>query len=293
MDLIAIDIGNSNVSLGVFKGNRLVRTAHVDVLHAEPLRGIIREFRDLCGAQALGARTVPVAVSSVNGKGLTMVEEAVREELDQHVLLLGREFPILLKMAVENPETVGTDRLLSAWAAYEVVQNAVVVAAFGTATSIDCVNQHGIFLGGVIMPGLKLSAMSLHEHTFALPEVEIRVPEGNYGTNTVSAIQNGIYYGALGALRELVERYATQLGHWPQVVITGGFCKMIAEKCDFVDSVVPDLCLYGLFHAYQKYIQAMEEEFGMKLSESGDSCSCESCKPEDSPDPSESSDDEE
>jgi len=173
------------------------------------------------------------------------------------------------------------------------VQNAVVVADFGTATTIDCVNRQGIFLGGVIMPGMKLSAMSLHEHTFALPEVEIQVPEENYGTNTVSAIQNGIYYGALGALRELVERYATQLGYWPQVVVTGGFSKMIAEKCDFIDSVVPDLCLFGLFQAYKKYIQSVEEELGMKLSEGGESCSCKSCEPEEPRESPESSDEDE
>lgn len=260
MDLIAIDIGNHNISLALFVKDQISETDHIAVTQPQRLAEVIAALRKKCGPQPLGARTVPVAVSSVNPPALQIVEQAVGKALDQNVLLIGRDFPLDMKVAVENPETVGSDRLLTAWAAYEVVEAAVVVADFGTATTIDCVNDSGIFLGGVIMPGLALAARSLHEHTAALPDVQPALPQGNYGANTVAAIQSGVYYSAIGALREMAERYATQLGRWPQVIVTGGFAKLIAQRCDFIDSVVPDLCLDGLFLAYRQFRTAAEAE---------------------------------
>jgi type III pantothenate kinase len=258
MDVIAIDVGNSAISLAVFIDDKLQQVEHLSVKQHEKLGGVIAAFRQACGPQPLGARTVPVVVSSVNPPITEVVAKIVLETLDQNILLIGRDIFLGMKVAVENSQKVGADRLLTAAAAFDVVNNAVVIADFGTATTIDCVNEHGIFLGGVIMPGLALSALSLREHTAALPEVPILVPENDYGVNTVSAIQAGIFFGAIGALREIVERYATLLGKWPHVVVTGGFSSMIAQKCDFIDSVVPNLCLTGLYLAYAKFRAAPE-----------------------------------
>jgi len=260
MDLIAIDIGNSTISMGVFAQQQLQRTEQTAVQETDSQRlaNILAGFRELCGPQPLGARTVPVVVSSVNPPALEIIEQAVQDSLDQKILLIGREFPLEMKVAVENPETMGTDRLVTAFAAYQVVESAVAVADFGTALTIDLVNDKGIFLGGVILPGLNTSALSLKEHTTALPLVKPEGPTGTYGINTVTAIQNGIYYGAIGALREVVERYAEELGQWPQVVVTGGFSKMIAENCDFIDSIVPHLCLNGLYLAYCRFRNSLE-----------------------------------
>lgn len=260
MDMIAIDIGNSTVNLSVFVKEQMSPAVHLGLAEQDRLPEVLLRFREACGAQPLGARTVPVVVSSVNRKSLAAVEAAAAKALDQRVLLVGREVPLGMKLAIENPETVGTDRLLTAYAAYEVVQGAVVVADFGTATTIDCVNERGIFLGGVILPGLRLAARSLKDYTDALPLVEPAVPEFEIGINTEMAIQSGIYYGAIGALRELVERYATTLGKWPQVVLTGGYAGLIAKKCDFADSLAPDLCLSGLYLAYQQYQAGQEPE---------------------------------
>ena len=140
-----------------------------------------------------------------------------------------------------------------------VLFGAVAVADFGTATTIDCVSHQGIFLGGAILPGLNLAAKALHEYTDALPEVELQIPTGVYGTNTIASIQHGIIYGAIGALRGIVERYATELGRWPQVVVTGGYGKLIARGCDFFDSLVPDLCLDGIFLTYRQFRASQDE----------------------------------
>jgi type III pantothenate kinase len=265
MDVIAVDIGNSNVALGVFVKDELKRTERIDVDKLDTLAETIKSLRQMCGPQPLGARTVPVVVSSVNAATEMIVAAAVLKALDQHILVIGRDVPLQMKHAVENPESVGTDRMLTAYAAYAVIEDACVVADFGTATTIDCVDHYGIFLGGTIQPGLNLAAQSLSDHTAALPKVSPVVPLDDYGNNTKKAIQHGIYFGAVGALRGIVERYATLLGRWPQVVLTGGFAKLIAQHADFADSVVPDLCLDGIFLAYRNFRESQEAELQSEL----------------------------
>ena len=260
MDLIVVDIGNSNVALAVFVKDELKRTERIDVDKLDNLAETIKSLRQMCGPQPLGARTVPVVVSSVNVETEKIVAAAVLSALDQRILVIGRDVPLEIKHALENPETVGTDRLLTAAAAYAVIEDACVVADFGTATTIDCVDHYGILLGGTIQPGLKLAAQSLHAHTSALPEVKPVLPTDDYGNNTEKAIQHGIYFGAVGALRGIVERYATLLGRWPQVVLTGGYAKLIAQHADFADSLVPDLCLDGIFLAYRKSRESQDAE---------------------------------
>jgi len=253
MDAICIDIGNTHIALALFLNNQLEQVERLPAGNPQGLSERIRALRGKCGPQPLGARTVPVVVSSVNPATCRLVEEAVADALDQRILLIGRDVPLDIKYAVEDIEAVGADRLLTAAAAYAVVEDAVVVADFGTATTIDCVDHYGIFLGGAILPGLTLQARSLHEHTALLPEVRPDRPAGDYGTNTVQAIQHGLFYGAIGALRGIVERYAALLGRWPHVVLTGGFAELLAPEADFVDSTVPHLCLNGIFLAYKKH----------------------------------------
>ncbi|MBN1844550.1 MAG: type III pantothenate kinase, partial [Sedimentisphaerales bacterium] len=265
MDLIAADIGNSRISLAVFVEDERKRTERLDIDKLDNLAETITSLRGLCGPQPLGARTVPVVVSSVNPAAEKILADAVAKALDQNILVVGRDIPLDIKHAVENPEAIGTDRLLTAAAAYAVIQDACVVADFGTAVTIDCVDHYGIFLGGTILPGLKLAARSLHEHTAALPQVCPIVPQDDYGTNTEKAIQHGIYFGAVGALRGIVERYATLLGRWPQVVLTGGDARLIAQHADFVDSLVPDLCLDGIFLTYRTMRQDQDSELQDQL----------------------------
>ena len=117
----------------------------------------------------------------------------------------------------------------------------------------------GVFLGGAILPGLNMQARGLHEGTALLPQVMVQSTGQVYGTNTEQAICNGVIYGAVGALREIAERYATDLGRWPQLVITGGNAELIKEQCELIDNVVPDLCVQGIALAYRRHFSAFEE----------------------------------
>ncbi|MCF7958715.1 MAG: type III pantothenate kinase [Phycisphaerae bacterium] len=261
MDMIAVDVGNGTVSIGVFTNDKLQKSEHISVDQAaKKLPNILVAFREMCGVQAHGASTVPVVACSVNPDHLAIVQEAVRVKLNQRALVIGQDFPLEMKVALDALQNSGSDRLVTAYGAYEVIGSALVVADFGTATTIDCVNEHGIFLGGVIMPGLSLAAKSLYEHTAALPLVTPATPVGNCGISTETAINNGIMFQALGALQDVVERYANEIGQWPQVVATGGHSKLIAAHCEFIDSLVPDLCLDGLYLAYGRYLEITPPE---------------------------------
>ncbi len=261
MDLIAFDIGNSSVKVAVYDENELKESVSIAIDSLETdLPGILVKYREICGPQQFDARTVPLPTSSVSNENLALVEKIVSKVFDQRLMLAGRDFPVEMNVGVENPDKLGPDRLLTALAAFQVVGRAVVVADFGTATTIDLVNDSGIFMGGVIIPGLDLAARSLNEHTSALPYVCPSQPEANasYGTNTETAINNGIYFATLGALRELVERYATELGYWPQVIATGGYAKMLAASSDLIENVVPNLCINGLYLAFNQWYELQD-----------------------------------
>jgi type III pantothenate kinase len=149
--------------------------------------------------------------------------------------------------------------VVSAAAAYDVVEDAVVVADFGTAVTIDMVDQNGIFLGGVICPGFEISAKALRDYTAQLPNIKITKPKAPYGKNTVEAINCGLYYSIVGALQEVIRRYAEEFGKWPQTVITGSAAKVIADDCEFIDNYVPNLVVKGIVLAYIKYLEEKAE----------------------------------
>ena len=150
--------------------------------------------------------------------------------------------------------------MVAAAAAFDVVEDAVVVADFGTAVTIDLVDAHGIFQGGVICPGFEISAQTLKDHTAQLPKVTVHRPSGPYGKNTADAINCGLYYSIIGALEEIVRRYAEEVGHWPQTIITGSGAGIIKDDCPFVDNYVPHLVIKGVVLAYMKSIEEKSEE---------------------------------
>ena len=156
---------------------------------------------------------------------------------------------------MDEPDKVGTDRVVAAAAAYSVVEDAVVVADLGTAVTIDLVDQNGVFLGGVICPGFEISAKALNENTAQLPHIKVTRPEAPFGKNTTDAINCGLYYSIIGTLEEVIRRYAEKIGKWPQTVITGSGAKLIKDDCAFIDNYVPNLVVKGIVLAYQKYIE--------------------------------------
>jgi type III pantothenate kinase len=247
--VLAADVGNSAIHLAIIQGNDV---SDVHVLRGGEL-GRLGERLAQLWQEMSGPRKVVAA--SVNGGHLAALEEAARQAIGQDVLVIGRDLPLPIDADVPDPSRIGVDRLCCAVAAYDRLGAACVVADFGTAITIDCVSDKGVFLGGAILPGLRMGAAALNSNTAQLPLVEPSEPSWVFGKDTHQAIAGGLVLGARGALRELVERYANFLNHWPTVVVTGGDAALVCpdpQQDDLVQAVVPDLALRGVAAAYYR-----------------------------------------
>jgi len=262
MNIIAVDIGNTNIAIGLFIDDKEdfiesfpggSRTELADCLKSAWQKIPIAE------SSKEKKRDGVIVVSSVKPVWTKLIREIAEDDLDEEILIIGEEIPLPMTVWADEPKKVGTDRVVSAAAAYAVVEDAVVVADFGTAVTIDLVDQNGVFLGGVICPGFEISARALKDNTAQLPNVKVTKPKAPYGKNTVDAINCGLYYSIVGALQEVVRRYAEEVGKWPQTIITGAAAKVIADDCEFVDNYVPNLVVKGVVLAYKKYLAEKAE----------------------------------
>lgn len=249
--VLACDCGNSTISLAQVHGET--------VSEAQTHR--LGDLGDLGSAIGKLWDKMPtskrVAAGSVNPSALKALEAAVYQATDEEVLLVGRDLPLPIATSpdLKAPDRIGVDRLCCAAAAFDRLGSACVVADFGSAATIDCVNAEGVFMGGAILPGMGISAEVLSEKTAQLPRVELAMPSGVFGTDTAGAILHGLIDGMRGALRELTEAYATELGTWPVVIITGGDAKFICPnpgENELVQALVDDLCLRGIAISYYK-----------------------------------------
>jgi len=247
--LLLVDIGNTRVAMAAYADGKRSEAKH---LATAPFEAVGRELQQMWSALGLKGRAL--VVGSVSPPVLALLRTFCETTGIGPVLVVGQDIDVPIEADLPDPDRVGTDRLCVAAAAFEKVQQACVVADFGTAVTIDLVADNDIFLGGTILPGINLAARALHEHTAQLPLVEVGAPTETLGKDTTSAIRNGIFAMMLGALREITERYATDSGKWPTLVVTGGDAPAIASACDFVDKIIPDLCLDGLVIAYRNAV---------------------------------------
>jgi type III pantothenate kinase len=258
VNIIAIDIGNTNINVGLFLDGEEQFIKSIPGLSWAELTDCLKSaWQEIPVAESSKEkkRDGVIVVSSVKPAWTKVVQEIAEDKLGEKVHIIGKDIPLPMILWVDEPENVGTDRVVSAAAAYTVVEDAVVIADFGTAVTIDLVDENGIFRGGVICPGFEISAKALKDNTAQLPNIKVTKPKGPYGKNTIDAINCGLYYSIIGALEEVVRRYAETIGRWPQTVITGAAAKVIRDDCSFVDSYVPNLVVKGIVLAYQKHIE--------------------------------------
>jgi len=246
--LLVADVGNSRIGLAVWDDDGLhdVRNIAADSEHG--WRAAIEET----WAITAGVKRRAVVIGSVAPPTARRLADLAEQTCQVEPLFLRTDIPLPMPLEIDNPRQVGVDRVCAAAAAYERLREPCAVASFGTAMTVDCVSAAGRFLGGAILPGLETSCQALHEHTARLPRVAPDKPGDIFARNTHDAIVNGVVYAAAGALREIVERFATELKTWPKLVITGGGAPLVADVVDFVDAHVPNLCLMGIALAYRK-----------------------------------------
>ena len=261
MNLIAIDIGNTNITAGLFVDDIEEAMGKVPGSNLEKLAEVLKNYWNRIPVVKAGKdktkRDGHIIVASVKPDWTERVREIVKKELGEKIIEIGigKDVPLPMELDVDEPQEVGVDRVLCAFAGFAVVGDAVVVADFGTAVTIDLVDEKGVFRGGTILPGFDISADALHRHTAALPKIDkVKLPEKPFGRNTIEAINNGLYYSAIGAIETIGRLYSEELGKWPQTIVTGGNMEIIKSGCDFVDSFVTELGVKGIVLAYKKFI---------------------------------------
>ncbi|MFM2243937.1 MAG: hypothetical protein RL071_11 [Pseudomonadota bacterium] len=251
--LLVIDVGNTNIVLGAMEGDRVV-----DHWRVTTAARTTDEF-GLLLLQLLGHRGITkeqihgVAVSCVVPSVLYAIEKAVRRYLDQDCLVVGRG-KTGMRVRTDNPREVGADRIVNAVAAWRRFQCPLVVVDFGTATTFDCVDQHGDYVGGAISPGFRISADALFTRTAKLPRVEVEKPARAIGTNTTASMQSGLFWGYVGLVDGLARRCKVELAEQCglsdlsriRCIATGGLANLVGSACAEVEEVDNDLTLVGL-----------------------------------------------
>ena len=247
--ILTLDIGNTQLSGGVFNGNGIVLTFRCATTKGTSsdelgifLRSVLREN----GIDA--AAITKIACCSVVPSLNYALTSACVKYFGKEPLMIRSGIKTGLKLRYANPREIGADRIAAAIGAVAKQPHSnTIVVDMGTATTVDVITKNGEYLGGAILPGITMMMHALSVGTAQLPTVEIVQPEKACGSSTVQAIQSGLYYGTLGSIRELIARYTEEAfaGAKPHVIATGGFAYLF-EKAGLFDSVQPQLVLDGL-----------------------------------------------
>jgi type III pantothenate kinase len=252
--LLAIDVGNTNIVYGLFDGSRLVHQFRV-----ETGRGRTADEYAVILRQLLAMRSVEP--SAVTGAIVASVVPALTEPMLDLVqrgfgieaLVVGPGIKTGMPILYENPREVGADRIVNAVAAYERFRSALVVVDFGTATTFDCVTPKGEYMGGVIAPGIQISADALFSRAAKLPRVEIQRPPRVVGRNTQHSMQSGIVFGYVALVDGLIARIVEEMALSSCATIaTGGLARLIVPLSKTVKDFDDDLTLTGLRILYER-----------------------------------------
>lgn len=245
--LLAIDIGNTNVALGVFDDDKLLhhwRLGTRTQVTSDECATTVRSLFELAGLRT--GEADEVIVSCVVPPLLPIFERTCTKLFGREPLVVGPGIRTGMPIRVDNPREVGADRIVNSVAAYEQLGGPVVVIDFGTATSFDCVSAAGEFVGGAIVPGILVALEALVSRASQLSSVEIERPPNVIGRNTTHSLQSGILFGYAGLIDAMVDRIRAELGAEARTVATGGLAHVIASESRTIERVEPFLTLEGL-----------------------------------------------
>lgn len=245
--LLALDVGNTNITIGVFQGRELTGRWRLRTIAEQTPDewGIL--LRNLFSLAALDLTQVHgVVIASVVPAVDQPLTAMARHYFDRQPMFVTPSTDTGIQVLYDNPREVGADRLVNAVAGFEKYGGPCVIVDLGTTINFDVVSRYAEFLGGLIAPGIGMSINGLFARTARLPMVDFRAPDKLVGSNTVGSIQSGLYYGFIGLIDGIVERIAAGLGPDTQAIATGGQAQLIADGSRLVKIYDENLTLDGL-----------------------------------------------
>jgi len=245
--LLTIDIGNTSITFGLYQGDTLGPRWRLATDH--------ERMPDEYGLQILGLlQHADVHLNEIEGICMSSVvppitgriQRAVRQYLQQEMLIVDHQTQTGVTILYENPSGVGADRIVDATAVQHLYGGPACVIDFGTATTFNAITAAGGYLGGAITPGIGIATDALSQRTAKLPRVDLKRPPAAIGRNTVHAMQSGLLFGYVSLTEGMVARFRKELGEEMKVIATGGFSELVAEETDVIDIIDPWLTLHGL-----------------------------------------------
>lgn len=239
--LLAIDAGNTNIVFAIYDGEKQVEQCRFET-HLETDSNIAKLINEI-------AQKYPDIKNAI----ISSVVPKVNDALDKACTYLLRVEPVFVshenidvEITLDKPDEIGADRLVNAVAVLSDYKAPAIVVDFGTATTFDVINGQGQYCGGVIAPGINLSLRALGMAAAKLPDIDVAKPDKVIGTNTVDAMQSGIYWGYIGLIEGTLKRIADEMGTKPLVIATGGLAPLFDTGTDMIDTIDSDLIMKGL-----------------------------------------------
>lgn len=250
INLLVVGVGNSRLHVGTFVDGELKRVKHLTLAQRADWPSLLREmwadFGESPVAEVAGCCVVPDLLGPVS--------EVVRTATGEDVQWVGTDLDVPITIATDEPSKTGLDRVLVTAAAYEQLQKACVVVDAGTALTVNLCNNEGALVGGAIAPGTAamLDAMSARGAMLP-PSVTFAVPDSAYGTDTVDSMRHGVAGALRGLVQSMAERWAEEMGTWPEVIATGGDAAALFDGWEIVHAISPDLLMFGIALAYTQH----------------------------------------
>jgi type III pantothenate kinase len=245
--LLCIDVGNTNIKFGLFRGDEYVTSWRISTNRAQLTDEYAMLLLNLFTSQGILPEEVSGCAISCVVPPLTPVMIELSQRYLYHTpVVVGPGVRTGVRIRTDHPAEVGSDRVANAAAAYRLYGGPAIAIAFGTATAFDAVSDTGDYLGGAIAPGLATGAEALFRFAARLPQVELARPPHVIGKNTIHSMQSGLIFGYAGMVEGLVKRMSAELGLGARVIATGGLAELIAAETDVIEAVEPHLTLIGL-----------------------------------------------
>ncbi len=252
--ILTIDVGNTNITCGVFDGDVIVACFRITTKmprtsdeYGMLLSNLLEQndIQPMDIEDAIICSVVPNVMHSLRG--------ALVKYFHITPIIVEAGIKTGIRIVTPNPQQIGADRIVDAVGAYEIYGGPVLVIDFGTATTYDFVDENGAFLGGITAPGIRISAKALSEDAAKLPEIEIKKPESILGKDTITSMQSGIVYGQIGQTEYIINKVKEEVGiSNVKTVVTGGLGRIIANETKCIDIYDPNLTLKGIYRVYKK-----------------------------------------